>query len=63
MHDLEICAPLQTEHPAPRDCPKLVGSEKEAKLLESCLHRQLERNPVTTDDVCEFMPEAGKHVD
>jgi hypothetical protein len=40
-----------------------VGSEAEAILIEFCLHRQLERNPVTADDAFEFAQETGKQVD
>jgi hypothetical protein len=48
------------EPPAPKGRPKLVGLEAEARLIEFCLRCQLERNPVTTNDTIEFMPEAGK---
>jgi hypothetical protein len=40
-----------------------VGSETEARLIELCLRRQLERNRVTTNDAIEFVREAGKQVD
>jgi hypothetical protein len=36
-----------------------MGSKAETKLIELCLHRQLERNPVTTDDAIEFIRETG----
>jgi hypothetical protein len=49
---------LQTETPVPGGRLKLVGSEGETRLIELCLRRQLERNPVTTDDAFEFMREA-----
>jgi hypothetical protein len=32
-------------------------------LIEFCLRCQLERNPVTADDIFELMREAGKQVD
>jgi hypothetical protein len=40
-----------------------MESEAEARLIEFCLHRQLERNPLRTDDGTRFLPEAGKQVD
>jgi hypothetical protein len=54
---------LQTESPAPRRRPKLLGSGGEVKLNEFCFRRQLERDPGTIDDAFEFMREAEKQFD
>jgi hypothetical protein len=51
---------LQMDSPAPKGGAKLMGSEAEARLVEFCLRRQPERDPVTTDDAIESMLEAGK---
>jgi hypothetical protein len=54
---------LQMEHPRRKTYPNLVGSEAEGRLIEVCVPRQLERNPITINHAIEFMREAGKQAD
>ena len=53
----------QSENPAPKGRPRSAQSETEAILVELCLKRQAERNPLTVEDVIEFMGAKGRQVD
>jgi hypothetical protein len=62
MHDLQIFVSIAHREFAIKGRSKFMESETKARLVELCLHHQLERNPVIIDNAIEFMRKAAKQV-
>jgi hypothetical protein len=50
-------------HPLSRSWPQIVESEVEQNLVQFCFSQQAERHPASTEDVIDYMREAGKQID
>jgi hypothetical protein len=53
---------LQRDMPVSKGRPKTVPLEIEGKLIALVLARQAERNPMTVEDVIEFMARDGRQI-
>jgi hypothetical protein len=54
---------VQVDNPVSRGRPRLAESERATNLIVFCLKRQAEKQPVSVENVIDFMRESGVQVD